>query len=350
MDLCLIVEPLLNWYAANRRELPWRDEPTPYRVWISEIMLQQTRVEAVLPYFERFVRELPDVRALAEAPEDRLLKLWEGLGYYSRARNLQKAARLVLSEYGGALPRRPEELKKLPGIGDYTAGAIASIAFGRPEPAVDGNVLRVLARLTADVRDVRDPAAKKRAAAALRAVYPEDRGGDFTQALMELGATVCLPNGAPLCGACPLSGPCEGLKTGRAASLPVSAPKPARKTEEKTVFLLLCGGRAALQKRPESGLLAGMWEFPNAPGALSPEEARRTLAGMGLRPRGLESLPAAKHVFTHLEWRMRGYAARVPVRSDRFVWTDRRELRGEYAVPAAYKTFLRILLSREELC
>ena len=350
MNLSEIVGPLLRWYAENKRELPWRDEPTPYRVWVSEIMLQQTRAAAAKPYFERFVKELPDVEALAAAPEEKLLKLWEGLGYYSRARNLQKAARLVLSRYGGALPREAAELKRLPGIGDYTAGSVASIAFGRPEPAVDGNVLRVLARLTADPRDVRDPASKKRAAAALRKIYPEARSGDFTQALMELGATVCLPNGAPLCGGCPLSCLCEGLKTGRAASLPVASPKPARKTEERTVFLLLCGGRVALRKRPESGLLAGMWEFPCEAGALSPGEAEQTLAGWGLSARGLESLKPAGHVFTHVEWRMSGYLARVGDRADAFRWADRGELAAGYALPSAYKSFLRFLLTREELC
>ena len=350
MELSLIVAPLLEWYGKNARKLPWRDEPAPYRVWVSEIMLQQTRVEAVKPYFERFVRELPDVRALAEVPEERLLKLWEGLGYYSRARNLQKAAKLVLSQYGGRLPQEVEELRTLPGVGEYTAGAVASIGFGRPEPAVDGNVLRVLARLTADGRDIRDPAAKRRAAEALRGIYPVGRCGDFTQALMELGATVCLPNGAPLCGECPLSALCEGYGTGRAASLPVSAPKPARKVEERTVFLILCGGKAALQKRPESGLLAGMWEFPAAPGAFTAGEAEKLLEEWGLSPAELEPLPPAKHVFTHVEWRMTGYLARVPSESERFCWAGRSELESRYAVPSAFKSFLRFLRARGELC
>ena len=282
MDLKSITEPLLGWYDKNARKLPWRDNPTPYRVWVSEIMLQQTRVETVKPYFERFVREVPDVTALAAVPEDRLLKLWEGLGYYSRARNLQKAAKMVLEEYGGTLPAEPKELRKLPGVGEYTAGAISSIAYGRPEPAVDGNVLRVLARLKADGRDVRNPAVKRGEAEELRKIYPQERCGAFTQALMELGATVCLPNGAPLCGSCPLAGLCEGLRTGRAASLPVLLPKPPRRIEERTVFLLLCGGKAALQKRPETGLLAGMWEFPCAPEKLSAQKARETLATWGI--------------------------------------------------------------------
>lgn len=352
MDLRSIVEPLLKWYEKNARKLPWRDDPTPYRVWVSEIMLQQTRVEAVKPYFERFVRELPGIEALAAVPEDRLLKLWEGLGYYSRARNLQKAARAVLERCGGVLPSEPKELLKLPGIGEYTAGAISSIAYGRPEPAVDGNVLRVLARLAADEREIRDPAVKRGEAEELRKIYPAGRSGDFTQALMELGATVCLPNGAPLCGSCPLSALCEGLKTGRAASLPVVSPKPARRQEEKTVFLILSGGKAALQKRPENGLLAGMWEFPCAPGALSAREARRALAAWGFPEAEPEPLPGAKHVFTHVEWHMAGYLVRVPVqgRPEGFFWAGREDFGSRCAVPSAYKNFLRILQLQGELC
>lgn len=349
MNLSEIVGPLLSWYGKSARKLPWRENPTPYRVWVSEIMLQQTRVEAVKAYFERFMRELPDLAALAGTPEDRLLKLWEGLGYYSRARNLQKAARMVLERYGGRLPEQPELLRKLPGIGEYTAGAVASIAYGRPEPAVDGNVLRVLARLRADRRDIRDPIAKRRAAEELRGIYPPGRSSDFTQALMELGATVCLPNGAPLCGECPLSSLCEGLKTGQAASLPVSAPKPGRRTEDKTVFLILCGGRAALRKRPENGLLAGMWEFPAAPGVLSPPEAEAVLRDWGIRAGRPESLPGAKHIFTHIEWHMSGYLVRTDFTAGKFTWADREELSGRYAVPSAYKSFLRFLQKTGEL-
>lgn len=350
MNLQKIVCPLLVWYGENARKLPWRENPTPYRVWISEIMLQQTRVEAVKPYFEKFVRELPDVRALAAVPEDRLLKLWEGLGYYSRARNLKKAAQAVLEQYGGVLPQNPKELLKLPGIGEYTAGAISSIAYGRPEPAVDGNVLRVLARLTADERDIRAPSAKRVAAGNLRKIYPAGRSGEFTQALMELGATVCVPNGAPLCGRCPLLSLCEGRKTGRAASLPVISPKPARRVEERTVFLILCGGKAALQKRPETGLLAGMWEFPCAEGALSENEAKRVLAAWGFPGSSPERLPPAKHVFTHVEWRMTGYLACAAAPGTRFFWAGREDFGARCAVPSAYKSFLKILKERGKLC
>lgn len=340
MDFSQIVGPLLSWYAANARALPWRSDPTPYRVWISEIMLQQTRVEAAKPYFERFVREVPDLPALAALPEERLLKLWEGLGYYSRARNLKKAAQTVMERYGGSLPADVRELRSLPGIGEYTAGAVASIGFGLPEPAVDGNVLRVAARLCASRRDAADPAGKRELAEKLRKVYPPGHAGEFTQALMELGATVCIPNGEPLCDRCPLSSLCEGKKTGRAASFPVKTPKPARKTEDRTVFLILCVGRAAIRRRPGKGLLAGLWEFPCAPGRLSPQEAEEQLQAWGLSPSGMHPLPKAKHVFTHLEWHMTGYFALAGKENSRFTWVRTDELFRSYALPSAYRVYL----------
>lgn len=338
-----IVEPLLDWYAENARSLPWRDTPTPYRVWISEIMLQQTRVEAVKPYFERFVGELPDVRALAEVPEDRLLKLWEGLGYYSRAKNLKKAARLMMEQYGGKLPESAKELAKLPGIGDYTAGAIASIAYGRPEPAVDGNVLRVASRLEASHRDITNPAVKKELRSRLREVYPKGRSSSFTQALMELGATVCLPNGEPICGNCPLAGMCEAHRAGVENELPVKAPKPERRVEDRTVFLLLSGGMAALRRRPETGLLAGLWEFPSKAGRLTAAQAEKAVRAWGLVPERMEPLPAAKHVFTHVEWHMTSYLVHAKEPDGGFVWAEPDDLLRDYAVPSAYRTYLRIL-------
>ena len=202
-DLYKIVEPLLAWYEKNRRKLPWRENVSAYRVWVSEIMLQQTRVEAVKPYFARFIDALPDVSDLADCEEEKLLKLWEGLGYYNRVRNMQKAAKTVMEEYGGQLPDDYEKLLSLKGIGSYTAGAIASIAYGIPVPAVDGNVLRIITRLTQDESDIMKQSVKKRVEQALLEVMPQKRAGVFNQALMELGATVCVPNGAPLCEACP---------------------------------------------------------------------------------------------------------------------------------------------------
>ena len=343
MEFGKIVEPLLRWYAQNARQLPWRDDPTPYRVWISEIMLQQTRVEAVKPYFERFVREIPDVRVLAEVPEEKLLKLWEGLGYYSRARNLKKAAILLMERYEGKLPADAGELAKLPGIGDYTAGAVASIAFGLPEPAVDGNVLRVAARLENSREDIAVPAVKKELRARLGKVYPAGRTSAFTQALMELGATVCLPNGEPLCDECPLAELCEACRAGTQDSLPVKAPKPERRVEDRTVFLILSGGTAALSRRPETGLLAGMWEFPNESGALTPQQAEKTLRAWGIDARSMEPLPAAKHVFSHVEWHMTGYLVRAEKPVHGFVWATPEDVFGDYPVPSAYRAYLKIL-------
>ncbi|MBQ3141261.1 MAG: A/G-specific adenine glycosylase, partial [Clostridia bacterium] len=271
-DLKLIVQPLLDWYAQNKRVLPWRENTDPYRVWVSEIMLQQTRVEAVIPYYLRFLERFPSVQALADAPEDELLKAWEGLGYYSRARNLQKTARIVCEKFGGRFPSDYEQLLKLPGIGVYTAGAIASIAFEKPTPAVDGNVLRVLSRLTESHDDITEPAVKARFTQLLADVYPSTRRGDFTQSLMELGATVCVPNGPARCGQCPLAQLCKAQLHGIQHLLPVKAPKQTRRSEDKTVLLLRCGQRYAVRRREPDGLLGGLWEFPSLNGTLSAQE------------------------------------------------------------------------------
>lgn len=331
---------LLDWYHRRARNLPWRDDPTPYRVWISEIMLQQTRVEAAKPYFLRFVDALPDIPALAACPEDALMKLWEGLGYYTRARNLQKAARLVMERYGGELPASYEELLSLPGVGEYTAGAVASIAFGLPCPAVDGNVLRVLSRLTASGQDIADPGTKREMREALRAILPPE-AGDFNQSLMELGACVCLPGGEPLCGDCPLAGLCRARAEGLQARLPVKAKKRPRRTEERTVLLLRRdGGRLALCRRPEKGLLAGMWEPVNLAGELDGEQIRETLEGMGFSVRSLAALPPVRHIFTHVEWRMTGWHCVVdgePEPGSGIVWAGLDELAEKYPLPSAFR-------------
>lgn len=332
-------ELLLRWYDCSARVLPWREDPTPYRVWVSEIMLQQTRVEAVKPYYERFLAELPTIRALAEAPEEQLLKLWEGLGYYNRVRNLQKGARQVMERYGGELPASFEEIRKLNGVGDYTAGAISSIAFGIPMPAVDGNVLRVASRLTASYDDIQNPAVKKRTEAEIAALIPHDRAGDFNQSLMELGATVCLPGGAPLCSKCPLQAVCEAHRLGVELELPVKAAKKPRRVEERTVFLIAWEDRLALRRRPEHGLLAGLWELPAAEGFLNEEEVRAQLRAWGLSPRSVAPLPKAKHIFTHVEWRMAGWQIAVGSPCESFAWADPSELAAEFPLPSAFKAF-----------
>ena len=253
-----IAPALLEWFYRHRRSLPFREDPTPYHIWVSEIMLQQTRMTAAVPYYLRFIQALPTVVDLARCPEDQLAKLWEGLGYYSRMRNLQKAARVICEKYGGALPASLEELKKLPGVGEYTAGAIASIGFGLPAPAVDGNVLRVFSRLWRDERDISTPAAKKECAARVMTQQPPEAAGDFNQALMELGALVCLP-GTPDCAACPLKELCSSDGKPDAARLPVKAPRAERKVRPVTVVLarseqgFLLGRRGRGGRDPGSG-------------------------------------------------------------------------------------------------
>ncbi len=340
-SLVQLVDPLLAWYDKNARVLPWREDPAPYRVWISEIMLQQTRVEAGKPYFERFVAVLPTIEALAGADEQQLLKLWEGLGYYNRVRNLQKAAILVMERYDGILPSDPAHLQKLPGIGAYTAGAIASIAFGVVAPAVDGNVLRVFARLLNDDRDILSPALKKEWEGMIKAIIPPNRAGDFNQALMELGATVCLPNGAPLCLTCPLNGLCVGYACGTAPQLPKKAPKAKRKKQTYTVLLLTCKGKAALHLRPAKGLLAGLWEFPLAEGHLNNNNAEGHVIAMGFAPLSISYLGEAQHIFTHVEWDMIGYCVEVayPHVTEDIVWASLEEIGSIYPLPSALRAY-----------
>lgn len=335
--------PLLRWFQENKRDLPWRRDQDAYHVWLSEIMLQQTRVEAVIPYYERFLAVCPDVRALAALEEERLFKLWEGLGYYSRARNLHKAARTVCAEYGGRFPADYAALRALPGVGDYTAGAVGSIAFGLPVPAVDGNVLRVFARLTDDARPIDEAKVKRDITETVRALLPEGQSGDFNQALMELGATVCLPNGAPRCGACPCAPWCAGYHAGTAAALPHRAPKKARRIEERTVFVLRAGDKVALRRRPDRGLLAGLWEFPAYEGKLSPDAARDKLREDGFAVREMLSLRPAKHVFSHIEWHMTGYYAELDAAREGLTWVTPAALHGEYALPSAFRAFRRVL-------
>ncbi len=334
--------PLLEWFRDNARRLPWRDDPTPYHVWLSEIMLQQTRVAAVLGYYRRFLEEAPDVSALAALPEERLMKLWQGLGYYSRARNLQKAAKVIVEDCGGTFPSDYAAVRALPGVGDYTAGAVCSIAFGQAVPAVDGNVLRVYARIAGDDGDVSTPQMKKKVTQALETVIPVDAAGAFNQALMELGATVCLPNGAPLCGRCPAKGFCAALAQERVAELPVKAPKKPRRVEMRTVWLVFRGNTVALRRRPARGLLAGLWEFPNESGG-GPLPADWGIAASSGGYAG-----QAKHIFTHIEWHMTLRTAEAE--SDRlppgWVWASGAELEQKYAVPNAFDGALRLAKER----
>jgi A/G-specific adenine glycosylase len=330
---------LLAWFRENARDLPWRHTTDPYRVWVSEIMLQQTRVAAVLGYYRRFLAAFPSVEALAAAPEDRLLKLWEGLGYYSRARNLQKAAKLVAEM--GRFPDTYEGLLALPGIGDYTASAIASASFARREAAVDGNVLRVVTRLTDCHDDILDAKTKKSIRAQVQEIMPETAADIriFNQATMELGATVCVPNGPPKCGDCPAKDFCLGRIRGTAEVLPVKAPKKARRVEDRTVFLFLRNGKVALTKRPDTGLLAGLWEFPNVEGALDESAAPAAVTAWGLEPKVWKNKLTAKHIFTHVEWHMTGYTLEVAGDGPaEWEWVDADGL-AAHAVPSAFARY-----------
>ena len=327
----------MEWYLENARDLPWRKSRDGYAVWISEIMLQQTRVAAVIPYYERFLRELPDVFALANVEDDRLHKLWEGLGYYCRARNLKKAAGEIVLRFGGQMPQNYDALLTLPGIGEYTAGAIASIAFGEAVPAVDGNVLRVYARLFGAARDIRDLAYKKEVRAFLLPLVPAEHPGAFNAALMELGATVCLPNGQPKCGECPLLEYCVAYRENKTAELPVLSAKKARRIEHKTVFALTMGGGLIGFRRPESGLLAGLWQLPDAAGELTDAECASWLGEHGINPVGELRFYERKHIFTHIEWHMRVCAAEVSadVLPEGWIVLDE-----SHALPTAYRVCL----------
>ena len=335
MELEKIVTPLLHWFGENARLLPWRDEPTAYRVWVSEIMLQQTRVETVKPDFERFLTALPDVKALAEVPQDILLKLWEGLGYYNRVRNMQKCAQEVMARYDGRFPADYQALLSLPGIGPYTAGAVASIAFGLPVPAVDGNVLRVITRLTANGADITKEAVKKEITSQVAAILPHPMTGAFNQSLMELGAIICLPNGTPLCSQCPLEMLCEARRQGNMLHYPVKGAKKPRRQEERMVFLLFCGDQVALCKRPDKGLLAGLWEFPQQEGT----DVAEALTSLGYEGTTVYRLPQAKHIFTHIEWHMTGYGGIVPHKLPSFTWVSAQQLQKEYPLPSAFRVY-----------
>ncbi len=331
-------EVLLPWYRANCRQLPWRQDRQAYHVWLSEIMLQQTRVEAVKGYYTRFLKALPDIKALAACDDDALHKLWEGLGYYSRVRNLKKAAGQIMERHGGQFPGEYEAIRALPGIGEYTAGAICSICFDQPTPAVDGNVLRVIARITNDPTPIDLPQYKRQVKEALAEVYPE-AAGDFTQALMELGATVCGPNRAPDCDSCPCKDFCLACQQGTAKQLPVKSPKKGRRQQELTVFIFRCAQRYAIEKRGDTGLLAGLWQFPNVPGTLDAQQAVDTAQAMGVRPSGVHLCLDKSHIFTHIQWQLRGYYIEAMVPKETLCWLTEQEIEAEAALPTAFRQF-----------
>lgn len=329
---------LARWYEENGKAYPWRQDCSPYTVWISEIMLQQTRIEAVLGYYSRFMEAFPTVQALAEAPEETVLKLWEGLGYYSRARNLHKAAQLICRDYGSEFPCRYEEIRKLPGIGDYTAGAIAAIAFGQPCTAIDGNVMRVTARLCALEEDILLPATRKKVKALLEDVYPTDAASAFVQGLMELGEQVCIP-GTPRCGDCPVKESCQARALGRTEELPLRKKKEKQRVQPRLVALIRRNGQVLLHRRGEKGVLAGLWEYPGVDGTDPGQMEELFREQLGLQLMAGEHLLDAEHVFTHIRWQMSVYEARLladPPAED-FCWATEEQLEKEIMLPTAFR-------------
>lgn len=337
-------KPLLAWYKENARSLPWRENPDAYHVWVSEIMLQQTRVEAVKPYYERFMKALPNVRSLAEADDDRLMKLWEGLGYYSRVRNLKKAAIVIMEQYDGKVPSSWEDLKKLPGIGSYTAGAIASIAYGIPAPAVDGNVMRVISRLLGSRDDIMKQSVRRTVEEDIRKVIPSAHASSYNQGLIEIGALVCIPNGAPHCGECPLFSLCEAGRNRLADEIPVKGRKKDRRVERITVALIQWEGKWAIRKREDKGLLASLYELPNTEGY---PEGRELLMAFGLETKKaavMERLPDGKHIFSHVEWHMHGWQIKVEgEKPEGFIFADPETLKTEYPLPNAFGRYMKLI-------
>ena len=342
-----LTAPLLTWYDIHKRVLPWRGIRDPYRIWVSEIMLQQTRVQAVLEYYARFMAELPDVYALAAVGEERLFKLWEGLGYYSRARNLHRAAQVLVNDCGGEFPRTREELLRLPGVGDYTASAIASIAFGEPEPAVDGNLLRVAARVGGIAEDIMDARVRRRFRAMLTESIDRERPGEWNQAMMDLGAMVCLPNGAPKCEVCPLFDQCLAGQHQTWTEYPFKKSAKPRRIEDRTVLLFLDGTHTAVRKRPKKGLLAGLYEFPNFDGVLSEQEALEEAEKFGVTPLHIQALPPYKHIFSHVEWHITGYAIKIAGNDVEqegeekagLIFADAKTAAERYAIPSAFAEY-----------
>lgn len=333
-------EALLNWYTQNARSLPWRFNKDPYRILVSELMLQQTRVDTVIPYYERFMKEVPTIFALAQISDEKLLKLWQGLGYYSRAKNLKRAAIEVVERFDGKIPQNYKEVLALPGIGTYTAGAVLSIAFDKKITAVDGNVIRVISRIAENDGDVKDPNMKKKTVAVVEALLPDTRVGDFNQALMELGATICFPRAKAQCAKCPVQQFCKAYEKGRVHEIPQSKSMK-RRIENKTLFFIHFQQKIAMRQRSQQGLLAGMWEFPHAEGELTVEESKAVLSKWHIIPKKMIELKRAKHIFTHVEWHMKAYTVFVDsiLDDDLFSFKTKTEIQEKVAVPSVFKGY-----------
>ena len=338
-ELTKIVKPIVKWYQNQEKTLPWKQDKEPYHIWVSEIMLQQTRIEAVKKYYTRFMQELPTIHDLANVSEEKLLKLWEGLGYYSRAKNLKKAAIQIEQEYEGKIPTNYKELLKLPGIGEYTAGAIASISYQEKVPAVDGNVLRVVSRVLGSKKDVLLPETKKEFTKQLLEIIPKE-AGDFNEGLMELGEKICIPNTPPLCEKCPIQKFCMAYKENLTTEIPVRVKKQKRKIQERTVFILKYKNQIAIRKRKETGILANLYEFPNILGKVKEEQISKILKQWNLQFKNLQKMKNEKHIFTHVEWHMCAYEIEVKNKNAEWIWATEEELKNQYPLPTAFKKMI----------
>ena len=334
---------LLSWYEKGKRDLPWRHTKDPYKIWISEIMLQQTRVEAVKVYYDKFLKKLPTLSDLAEVEEDVLLKLWEGLGYYSRAKNLQKCAQVLINEGQDTLPKKKEELLKLPGIGDYTAGAIASIAYLQPSAAIDGNVMRVLSRVYMDDRDILNPKVRREYSNILEELMIDFPADSFTQSFIELGALVCIPNGMPKCSTCPLQSCCLSYQNKKVLEYPKKKEKKQRKIIKKTVFVFSYQDMYAISKREEKGLLAGMYEFPNIDQQMSLKSLEGYLNSQYYSYDKISFLTEYKHIFSHIEWHMKVYKIELNKPIKEYLMVKKKELEKKYSIPSAFQNIVKKL-------
>lgn len=341
-----ITENLLTWYQNNKRDLPWRNTNNPYYIWISEIMLQQTRVEAVKNYYLRFIKELPTLKDLAEIEEDKLLKLWEGLGYYSRVKNMQKAAKILVSEGKENLPDSEENLLKLPGIGIYTAGAILTIAFNKRSLAIDGNVYRVLGRYYKIDESISKPSSYKIYAEYLKKILPKENYGDFTQSFMDLGSSICMPKN-PKCDECPLKKECQAKKTNEVEKYPIKEKKKSQKMEERNVYVYLCEDKIAIQKRSDKGLLASMYELPNETKSLSMIDIENRMHDENIEYKYVKELGESKHVFSHIIWLMKGYLIELKEPIASFLWVTKEDLQNTYSLPTAFSYYINLFLNNK---
>lgn len=342
------IQNLINWFKLNERKLPWRNPITPYTVWISEIMLQQTRIHAVIPKFLTFVQELPDIESLANCNDDKLMKLWEGLGYYSRARNLKKCANDLIQDYNGEFPHTKKELIKLPGIGDYTAGAIATTCFEEKVSAIDGNVLRVLARYFGYTKDIRSKETLTYFDQMILSSLTDVDSKDvryFTQGLMEIGETICVPKGEPSCSTCPFHMHCVALKENTITTIPYRSKLKERKIIDKTVFIIRNKDHYLIHKRDSTGLLANLYEFPNIDQVLSKEETLQYLEKYPINIINIKESIIAKHVFTHIEWHMHGYEIEIDelhqsLFGNNYYFLSKEEL-AKISIPSAFQAYLK---------